>query len=50
MDDDFNIKIADFGFAGPLNGRIDDQGNQEGFLHTNLGTPGFKAPEMLLGG
>ena len=36
------LKIADFGFAAPLEGR-----NGKGFLTTSLGTPGYKAPEIL---
>ena len=33
FDDQFNIKIADFGFAGPIKGR-----HGEGYLKTVLGT------------
>ena len=47
MDDNFNIKIADFGLS-IIGGQVDDQGNWVDFLHTNLGTPGYRAPEMLL--
>ena len=39
---DFSIKIADFGFASRVEG---DQ--QDGLLRSNLGTPGYMAPEVL---
>jgi len=38
---DFNIKIADFGFAAPLEGK-----DGSGFLKTNLGNPLYMAPEI----
>ena len=41
LDDKFNVKIADFGFAGPLAGRT---GN--GYLNTVLGTKPYMAPEI----
>ena len=41
VDGDFNIKIADFGFAGPLAGRTGD-----GYLKTKLGTEPYQAPEI----
>lgn len=44
LDSDFNLKIADFGFAGPTAGR--DGG---GTLSTNLGTSNYMAPEIHLG-
>ena len=40
-DDDTSIKIADFGFAERTNGFIS--------LKTQCGTPGYVAPEVLLG-
>lgn len=43
LDENFNIKIADFGFAGPVNGRV---GN--GFSMTKLGTLNYMAPEIIL--
>jgi len=43
LDDNFNLKIADFGFAAPLHG-VDGSG----WLYTKLGTPGFMAPELYL--
>jgi serine/threonine protein kinase len=43
LDNDFNIKIADFGFAGPVNGR---HGN--GYCTTKLGTLSYMAPEIIL--
>jgi serine/threonine protein kinase len=42
MDDDYNLKINDFGFAGPVAG---SQGG--GQFVTNLGTPANMAPELL---
>ena len=42
LDDQFNVKIADFGFAAPVEGR--DGG---GKLHTVLGTANYMAPEIL---
>ena len=43
LDQHFNIKIADFGFAGPIDGR-DGEGN----LTTKLGTMNYMAPEIHL--
>jgi serine/threonine protein kinase len=43
LDQFYNIKIADFGFAAPLDGR---DGN--GKLSTRLGTMNYMAPEILL--
>jgi len=43
LDDDFNLKISDFGFASPMEGR-----NGEGWLSTFCGTRGFIAPEIHL--
>ena len=37
LDANFNIKIADFGFAGPMAGR-NNEGGYNGFLTTQLGT------------
>ena len=37
LDANFNIKIADFGFAGPMAGR-NNEGGYSGFLTTQLGT------------
>jgi len=44
IDHNFNLKIADFGFAGPMQGR-----DGSGYLHSNLGTAQYKAPELHLG-
>src|SRR4051794_6191186 len=44
MDENFNLKIADFGFAGPIAGRHGD-----GYLTTRLGTKPYEAPEILEG-
>lgn len=41
MDENFNIKLADFGFAAPVEGR-----DGKGFLKTYLGTPNYMAPEI----
>ena len=43
LDSNFVLKIADFGFAGPVEGR--DGG---GTLSTNLGTMNYMAPEIHL--
>lgn len=37
LDANFNIKIADFGFAGPMAGRS-AEGGYHGYLATQLGT------------
>ena len=44
LTNDFTLKIADFGFAGPVDGR---DGN--GMCNTNLGTLNYMAPEIHLG-
>jgi serine/threonine protein kinase len=41
LDEDFIIKIADFGFVGPAEGR-----DGLGKLKTNLGSGSYKAPEI----
>ena len=41
LDQDFNIKIADFGFSAPISGK-----STEGMLRTKLGTPDQWAPEI----
>ena len=41
LDNNFNVKIADFGFAAPIMGR-----DASGYLHTKLGTPNYMAPEI----
>jgi serine/threonine protein kinase len=43
MDENYNIKIADFGFAAPILGR-----DQSGTLKTRLGTESYMAPEIHL--
>lgn len=40
-DSQFNLKIADFGFAAPIAGR-----DQSGYLKTKLGTESYMAPEI----
>ena len=44
LDEDFIIKIADFGYSAPLKGKSD---NHPGKNTTVLGTPGQHAPEIL---
>ena len=41
IDDQFNLKIADFGFAAPIEGRTGT-----GELLTKLGTESYMAPEI----
>ena len=43
LDREFTLKIADFGFAGPLAGR-----DGSGYLKTKLGTANYMAPEIHL--
>jgi serine/threonine protein kinase len=42
VDQNYNLKIADFGMTGPLTGR-----KGEGTLSTNCGTEMYKAPEII---
>ena len=44
FDQEWNIKLADFGFATLSSGR-----EGSGMCQTNLGTPGYKAPEIYTG-
>ena len=41
LSQDSDLKIADFGFAGPANGR-----DGKGYLMTKLGTGHYMAPEI----
>ena len=41
LDENYKLKIADFGFAAPVEGK--DGG---GYLHTGLGTLNYMAPEI----
>eukprot|EP00824_Muranothrix_gubernata_P021102 TRINITY_DN435_c0_g1_i3.p1 TRINITY_DN435_c0_g1~~TRINITY_DN435_c0_g1_i3.p1 ORF type:complete len:465 (-),score=77.40 TRINITY_DN435_c0_g1_i3:1256-2650(-) len=41
IDQNFNLKLADFGFSAPLGGK-----DGSGYLHTYLGTPTYMAPEI----
>lgn len=41
LDHNFSVKIADFGFAAPIDGR-----DGQGLLETKLGTSGYMAPEL----
>ncbi len=42
VDSNFNLKIADFGLAAPVQGR-----EGTGLLHSNVGTQMYKAPEIF---
>lgn len=42
LDKEFNVKVADFGFAAPTAGR-----DGSGYLHTKLGTLAYMAPEII---
>lgn len=44
LDKDFVLKIADFGFAGPIGGK-----DEHGKLRTKCGTLNYMAPEIHLG-
>ena len=44
LDENNTLKIADFGFAAPVEGR-----NGEGYLKTYLGTTNYMAPEIHAG-
>ena len=41
LDADFNVKVLDFGFAIPEEGR-----DGTGMVYSGIGTPGYKAPEI----
>lgn len=43
FDQEYNLKIADFGFAAPLSGK-----DGSTYLRTILGTFGYMAPEIIL--
>ena len=42
LDDEYNLKIVDFGFACKLEAR-----DGSGYSHSIVGTPGYMAPELL---
>lgn len=42
LDKNYDLKIVDFGFAAPLEGR-----DGSGFNRSVIGTPGYMAPEIL---
>lgn len=44
LDNEYNVKIADFGFAAKLTGK-----NGTGFMTTILGTDTYMAPEISEG-
>ena len=41
LDENFNVKVLDFGFAIPEEGR-----DGKGMVYSAVGTPGYKAPEV----
>lgn len=43
LSENFELKIADFGFAAPVEGR-----DGQGYLYTKLGTHNYMAPEIHL--
>lgn len=43
LDENYDLKIADFGFAAPVEGR-----DGQGYLYTKLGTQNYMAPEIHL--
>jgi serine/threonine protein kinase len=43
LDSNYVLKIADFGFAAPVEGR-----DKSGYLYTKLGTMNYMAPEIHL--
>jgi len=43
LDSEFNLKIVDFGFGAPLDGR-----DGSGALYSQLGTLNYMAPEIHL--
>jgi len=43
LDDKLRLKIADFGFAGPIEGR-----DGQGMLHTYVGTENYMPPEIFM--
>jgi len=45
LDKEFNVKVADFGFAAPTQGR-----DGSGFLNTRLGTVAYMSPELVEAG
>ena len=44
LDANFNLKLIDYGMAGPTEGR-----DGKGMLKTHLGTRGYMAPEVVAG-
>ena len=43
LGEDYNLKLADFGYAAPVTGR-----DGSGYLETHCGTMGYMAPEIHL--
>ena len=49
LDRDYNLRIADFGFATQIDGTVKDaNGNFTGLCKTMLGTSSYMAPEIHL--
>ena len=44
LDSKYNLKLADFGFAAPVEGW-----DGSGYLKSYIGTKNYMAPEILLG-
>ena len=44
LDEEYNLKVADFGLCGPINGR-----DGSGLLKTQCGTETYMAPELHMG-
>jgi len=42
LDENYNLKIGDFGFAGPIEGK-----SGEGFMSTYVGTENYMPPEVF---
>lgn len=42
LDENYSVKLADFGFATPISGRIG-----LGKSHSYIGTPGYMPPEVM---
>lgn len=50
LDDQYNLRLADFGFAAPIAGTMRDEstGAYTGLCKTMLGTSSYMAPEIHL--
>ena len=47
LDEHFQLKIADFGYAAPIQGKNYENSPLKGALKTKLGTLGQMAPELM---